>query len=146
MVRLLVADDPRFDVDAIEIERSGLSFTVDTLESLARKRPTDDRFLILGADAAATLSQWRDPRRIAELAQLVFVRRSTGAVDVETAALVGAVRATTGHDRPSPIVLAGRRVDISSTEIRERVRTGRSLRGFVPDVVARFVADRRLYQ
>jgi nicotinate-nucleotide adenylyltransferase len=146
MVRTVVEGDDRFDVDAIEIERGGLSFTVDTLETLAARCPSDTRFLILGADAAVSFAKWRAPRRIAELARLAIVRRSADSADVETAALVGAVRATTGDDLPAPVVLDMRRVDISSTEIRERVRAGRSLHGFVPDAVARYIAERGLYK
>jgi nicotinate-nucleotide adenylyltransferase len=146
MVRLLVAGDPRFDVDAIEIERGGLSFTVETLEILAARGPGDTRFLIVGADTAAMFAKWRAPRRIAELAQLAIVRRSAGSADVETAALVGAVRAITGDDLPAPVVLDMRRVDLSSTEIRERVRAGLSIRGFVPDAVVHYVAERGLYK
>ena len=57
MVRAMLGEDARFDVDAIEIERGGLSFTVDTLETLAARCPTDERFLILGADAAAMFAK-----------------------------------------------------------------------------------------
>lgn len=146
MVRLLVNDDPRFAVDAIEIERAGLSFTVDTVEEMARREGADGLFLIMGADAAAAIAKWRSPRRIAELAQLVIVRRAAGSSEVETAALVGAVRAATGEDFRAPLVLDMRRIDISSTEIRERARTARPLHGFVPDTVARYVAERGLYQ
>jgi nicotinate-nucleotide adenylyltransferase len=146
MVRLMVDGDHRFDVDAIEIERGGLSFTVDTLEALAARCATDTRFLVMGADAAATFAKWRAPRRIAELARLAIVRRSADSADVETAALVGAVRAITGDDLPAPVVLDMRRIDISSTELRERERSGRSLRGFVPDAVGRYVAEHGLYK
>jgi nicotinate-nucleotide adenylyltransferase len=133
MVRLLVADDPRFLVDAVEIDRGGLSYTVDTLSALAAREPAADRFLLIGADVLPTFGQWREPERIAELATLVVLRRAGEAVDLSQAP--GTAR-----------VLATRRIDISSTEIRRRVREGKSVRGFVPDSVGAYIAAERLYR
>lgn len=146
MVRLMTEGDPRFAVDAIEIERSGLSYSVETLEAFASRAPADDRFFLVGADVVETFSKWKAPRRIAELARLTVLQRQTNGTPVEKAALVGALRAITGDDRPAPLVLDTRRVDVSSTEIRERVRLDRSLHGFVPDAVARYITDRGLYR
>ena len=72
MLELAVADEPRFSVSRIELERSAPSYTVDTLEALAGP---DDLFLILGGDAIAELPRWRDPGRIAELATVVVAER-----------------------------------------------------------------------
>lgn len=146
MVRLLTSGDPRFAVDAIEIERSGLSYSVDTLEAFASRFPDDERFWLVGADVVETFAMWRAPRRIAELARLTVMQRETNGKAVEKAAIVGALRAITGDDLPAPLVLDTRRVDVSSTEIRERVRSDRSLRGFVPDAVARYITERGLYR
>ena len=133
MVRLLVAGDLRFAVDAVEIDRGGLSYTVDTLSTLAAREPAADRFLLIGADVLPTFSKWREPERIAELATLVVLRRTGEAVDLSQAP--GGAR-----------VLATRRIDISSTEIRRRVRDGKSIRGFLPDSVAAYIATERLYR
>lgn len=150
MVQLLTANDPRFTVDAIEIERAGLSFTVETLEAYARTAPDDERYLLLGTDVVQTFAKWKEPRRIAALARLAILDRSLGNGDfggaVEKAAVLGAIRAVTGDDVPAPLALDTRRVDLSSTEIRERVRAGRSLHGFVPDTVARYIGDHALYR
>ncbi|HET6681283.1 MAG TPA: nicotinate (nicotinamide) nucleotide adenylyltransferase, partial [Gemmatimonadaceae bacterium] len=78
MVRGAIGRDGRFDVDALEIDRSGLSFTVDTLETYAARHPADDLFLIVGADVLATFDQWRLPDRIRELATLAVLERSGG--------------------------------------------------------------------
>jgi nicotinate-nucleotide adenylyltransferase len=131
MVERLVAGDPRFAVDAIEIERGGLSYTVDTLRAL-RTRWSDDvaLFLLLGRDVAATLPKWREPEALATLAQVVVLTRVG-----ETGDLPAGVRS-----------LATRRVDVSSTEIRARVREGKSIRGFVPDGVADYIAAADLYR
>ena len=120
MVRLLEAADPRIAVDGREVERGGLSFTVDTMRALRDEHP------------AATLPQWREPETLAGLVRVVVVGRGTEA-------------------RPLPAGFRGdrmatRRVDISATEIRARVRDGRSIRGFVPDAVAEYIATHSLYR
>jgi nicotinate-nucleotide adenylyltransferase len=131
MVRLLVADDPRFTVDPIEIERGGLSFTIDTLRALHDRWKADSALalvLLLGADAAATLPQWREPAEIARLAEVVVLRRG----ERYTAAMGRAIDTRT--------------VDVSSTEIRARVSAGLSIRGFVTSPVAAYIEGRRLYR
>jgi nicotinate-nucleotide adenylyltransferase len=131
MVDRLVAGDPRFAVEPMELERGGLSFTVDTLRALRDRYPagTADLVLLLGADAAAQFSLWRDPDVIRRLAEVVVLRRGE-----ESAAPEG-FRA-----------VATRRVDISSSEIRDRVRAGRDIRGFVTDPVAAYIARAGLYR
>lgn len=133
MVERLVAGDPRFTVDPIEIERGGLSFTIDTLRALHDRWKADPSLalvLLLGADAAEALPQWREPAAVASLAEVVVLRRA-GAADVPPA--VGRAIET-------------RRVDVSSTEIRARVHAGKSIRGFVPEPVAAYIEGRRLYR
>lgn len=146
MVRLAVGDDSRFEVDSIEIERAGLSYTVDTVEAFSGRYPGDDLVVLLGADVLSTFAKWREPRRIASMARLAILHRAVNGGAVEKAAVAGAVRAITGDDLPAPVVLDTRRVDLSSTEIRERVRQGRSLHGYVPDAVARYVREHALYR
>lgn len=134
MVRLAVADDADYGVDDTEIGRKGLSFTVDTLEHLAKKFPGAELFLLLGEDALAGVDQWRNPGRIRELAALAVMRRTgpEGSPLAPTAAGV--------------IEVSARRVDVSSTEIRERLRAGKSIKGFVPESVERFIEARGLYR
>lgn len=133
MVRLLIAGDARFAVDAVEIDRGGLSYTVDTLSALAEREPAADRYLLVGADVLPSFGKWREPERIAELATVVVLQRAGETVDLSRAPL--GFRA-----------LATRRIDVSSTEIRRRVREGKSIRGFVPDSVAAYIAAERLYR
>lgn len=134
MVRLVAGGDPRFDVDSIEIDREGLSYTVDTLADYARREPAAERFLLVGADVPAAFAQWRAPQRIRELAQVVVLRRRLEEPDDGAATRWGF------H------TLDTRRVDVSSTEIRERVRAGRSIRGFVPDAIAEYIRSAGLYR
>jgi len=139
MVQLLVGHDPRFVVDPIEINRPGLSFTVDTLAAFADRDSEAEMFLLVGADVPRAFARWREPERVMELATVVVLQRGG---ELET-----------GDDEDPRAIdlmkrlrrLATRRVDISSTEIRQRVRDGLSIRGFVPDAVAEFIAAERLY-
>ena len=139
MVRRLAGDDPRFGVDAIEIDRSGLSFTVDTLAAYATREPAAERFFLVGADVMDSFEQWREPERVLALAQLVVLQRSAGEGVERARGLVAKA------ERP-PRVLRTRTIDISSTEIRGRIGAGRSIRGFVPDAVAEYIAEAGLYR
>lgn len=129
MVRRLCQDDPRFVVDSIEIDRGGLSFTVDTLRAFHERYPGAALFLLMGDDVAATLPSWRESEAVRKLAEVVVVTR-TG------------VSAASGGERH----IATPRVDISSTEVRTRAARGLSLKGFVPDSVAEFIQARGLYR
>ena len=136
MVQLLVNGDPRFELSTVEIERAGLSFTVDTLTHFAAAHPAAERFLLLGADVLATFAQWREPERVLQLAQLVVLEREgDGAAKLPAGVLSSAI-----------LRLPTRRIDVSSTEIRERVRQGKSIRGFVTDSVAAHIARSGLYR
>jgi nicotinate-nucleotide adenylyltransferase len=124
MVRLAVGGDPRLRADRSELDREEPSYTVDTLRALRAALPGAELVLLLGADAAAELPRWREAEAIPALARVeVFAREGAG-----------------GGSRAVP------RVDISSTEIRERVRRGRSIRYWVPDAVAEYIAAHRLYE
>jgi nicotinate-nucleotide adenylyltransferase len=134
MLQLLVGGDERFGVDPVEIERAGVSYTVDTLETFAQRFPRAELFFLIGVDAMATFDAWRNPRRIMELARLAILRRP------------GAPVGEVNGGRGGTIELATRLVDVSSTEIRERVRARRSVRGFVSESVAAFIETERLYR
>jgi nicotinate-nucleotide adenylyltransferase len=136
MLRLLVDGDARFEVSTVEVDRPGLSFTVDTLSHYAEIYPAAERFLLLGADVLATFAQWREPERILELGRPVILQREGD----RPPTLPPGIEAK-GMQR-----LPTRRVDVSSTEIRERVRRGKSIRGFVTDNIAAYIARDGLYR
>ena len=134
MVRLAVADDANYVVDDAEINRKGLSFTVETLEHLAVRHAGSQLFFLLGQDALAGFPKWRNPERILELATLAVVTRP------------GAPGVGEWRDAEGLVRVSMRRVDVSSTEIRERRRAGKSIKGFVPESVERFIDARGLYR
>ena len=139
MTRLLVGDDPRFEVSSIEIDRGGLSYTVDTLTTLSAAWPSAKLFWLVGADVLQSFAKWKAPAQIVELATVVVLQRAGG--DIGAAGTLD-VSAIPGQPR----LVQTRRIDISSTEIRERVRQRKSIRGFVPDAVSGFIAAERLYR
>lgn len=132
MVEALSAADARLSVDGSEVARGGLSYTIDTVRALKAAHPDAELVLLMGADTAATLPQWREPEALSLLVQVAVAGR--GAEPVQ---LPAGFRA-----QPFPM----RRVDVSATEIRARVAAGRSIRGFVPDAVADYIAAHGLYR
>lgn len=130
MAELATTDDPTFVVDRAEVGRPGPSYTVDTLADVRRRFPGARLSLLLGSDAASLFSQWRDPEGIRAQAEIVVFARGDESVPPG----IG--------DR----VVAVPRIDISSTALRQRVRSGQSIRYWVPDAVASYIATHRLYR
>jgi nicotinate-nucleotide adenylyltransferase len=139
LCRLAIGDDERFQVSDLEIGRDGPSYTVDTLEELHCTAPDHELFLIVGGDIAAGLPEWHEPERVLSLATLaVAKRRGTSRAEVDSA-----LRTLQGGDRTRFFRMP--RIAISSTMLRDRVRSGQPIRYYVPDPVASYVERHRLY-
>lgn len=130
MLALALEGEPRFELDRRELDRGGPSYTVDTLESLRVAFPGDPLFLLVGADAARELPAWHRAARLAELATVVALTRP-GSPPPQ-------------HELITRIV-AVPAVDVSATEIRERVARGESVAGLVAGAVAAYIAEHGLY-
>jgi nicotinate-nucleotide adenylyltransferase len=137
MCRRAAADAEWLEVLPRELERPGPSYTVDTLRELHARTSGDELTFIVGGDMALSLPSWREPAEILRLARLGVAERA-GAARAEIAAVLG--------------LFAGRvefftmpRLDVSSTDVRERARAGRPIRWLVPDGVAAYIAEHRLY-
>jgi nicotinate-nucleotide adenylyltransferase len=133
MLHAMVGEDARFAVNPVEIDRGGLSFSVDTAAGYRAAGESDVLFLLLGTDAALGLARWKEPDRLLRLVQLVVLTRGAEPFVAE------------GPGRDA-LVLTTRRVDVSSTEVRRRAGEGRSLRGFVMNAVAEQIRDMALYR
>ena len=132
MVELAIEAEPGFRLERTELERSGPSFTVDTLRALHAREPGVEWTLLLGEDTVRDLPKWREPGVVAQLARI-------------------AVFARPGAPAPAPMEPGWRRirvplVEISATEVRRRVREGHSIRYWVPDTVAAYVTANGLYR
>lgn len=140
MTQLAAADDDRFSVSALEVQREGPSYTYETLEALAEERGDRQLVFVMGADAAVGLESWREPERVVELASLAVARRA-GASDADVAA---AMRSLGCEGRATMLEMP--QFGVSSSAVRERAKQGRPLRYLVPDAVADFIAERGIYR
>jgi nicotinate-nucleotide adenylyltransferase len=131
MIRAATAGDERFEVSDIELRRTGPSYTADTLRELRETRSGDAFFLLLGVDQVRDFHTWGQPEWILKNSELVMLARG-GIEDVPNDDIVRKTVQVT-------------RVDVSSTLVRERVRTGRPIRYLVPAAIEKIIADERLY-
>lgn len=141
MVHLAFGADPRFEVNAMEIDRGGLSYTVDTLEALSTGHPGAEIVLLVGMDSIETLGHWKNQARVQELATLAVLARRGG-----DGAMNSIERESRSHELPAGAkIVSARRIDVSSTEIRSRVAAGMSINGFVAESVERYISVAKLY-
>jgi nicotinate-nucleotide adenylyltransferase len=142
MAKLAAQDFRAWSASRIEIDRKGPSYTFDTLSELAE--PGTQLFFIIGADAFAEIASWSRYPAVLDLANFVVVSRPGITLDSVRERVPSAFR-----ERPAAstrvISVEAHTPDISSTDIRRRVRAGHSLNGLVPDSVARYIAAHRLY-
>jgi nicotinate-nucleotide adenylyltransferase len=139
MTRLAAADDARFTVSSLEVERDGPSYTYETLELLAGERPDTELVFVMGADAAVGLESWRAPERVVELARLAVARRA-GVSDTDVGA---AMRSLGAEGRATMLEMP--QFGVSSSAVRERAAAGRPLRYLIPEAVARFIEEKEIY-
>lgn len=130
MVALAIAGEARFRLERIELDRPGPSFTVDTLRALRAREPGQQFALMVGSDAAVELPNWREAEMLPTLATFIICARPGAAIP--------------RLSWPVTVVEVPL-VEVSATEIRRRVAQGRSIRYWVPDAVAEFIATERLY-
>jgi nicotinate-nucleotide adenylyltransferase len=142
MTRLAITGDPLFELSLIEIERAGPSYTVDSLVELREIYGAEARlFLVMASDSLAAIDTWRDPDRLLTLAEWAVAPRP-GSPSPERDAL----DARFGEAASRIHLLDGPGLDVSSSEIRRRVATGRAIRYLVPRAVEELIVDRQLYR
>ena len=130
MLRLAIEGREGLRVSTIEIDRGGVSYTVDTLRQIHAQRPDAELFFLMGADTLRDLPGWREPDEVLRLATPLVVQRPD---EAELSEVVPHVRV----EMPA--------TEVSSSAIRTRVAAGESIQGEVPTVVEEFVSRRRLY-
>ncbi|MGZ4603580.1 MAG: nicotinate-nucleotide adenylyltransferase [Kineosporiaceae bacterium] len=134
MTVIATASNPRFTVSRVDIDRPGVTYTIDTLRDLAKERPGTELFFITGADALAQILSWKDSEEMFELAHFVGVTRPGHRLDGD------GLRA----DRVSLVEVPA--MAISSTACRARVIAGQPVWYLVPDGVVQYIAKHRLYR
>lgn len=142
MTRLAIVGEPGFDLCTIELERPGPSYTIDSVEQVrAMYGPGARLFLIMAADSLAQIDTWREPDRLLERVEWIVAPRPDHALP-DRARLEE--RFGAGASRIH--LLAGPSLDVSSSQIRERVAAGRTIRYLVPRGVEELIAERGLYR
>ncbi len=154
MVRLAIAGNPAFEVTDVEDRREGISYSIDTVRALKRERKTDPYFII-GRDAFEDIQMWKDWEEFLALCHLVIMTRpGYTSTRLEPALPSGVAAQFRYRANEDAYIGAGgkmilfRRVtflDISSTDIRERIRKGRSVQYLVPDAVRTYILRKKLY-
>jgi nicotinate-nucleotide adenylyltransferase len=156
MVERALEGEESFDVSRIEIEREGLSYTIDTLAELGARSADSRLFFVTGTDSFADIRTWRRWHEL--LSEHSFVVHERPGFPIDSARAVVpqdlAARVIDDSDRGFDAALPGARIflvrrpmlDVSSTEIRTSVRAGRSIRFLVPDAVAAYIRENRLYE
>lgn len=135
MLELSVADHEAFILDDREVRRGGLSYMVETLHSLRDELTDCDLYLIVGSDQLEIFQDWREWKTVLELCTVTVIERPGFQVKGEPAELMDNMVKV-----QLPLLL------LSSTMIRERVQSGRSIRYLVPDAVAGYIQENRLYR
>ena len=142
MVRLGISGNPRFKLSTMEIERSGPTYTVDTIAQLQPQLGEGDEiFFILGCDNLSQLPQWHEPERLIEICRLIAVPRVDFPLpDLPTLEeeLPGITQRVILFDKP--------RIDINASEIRRRAAQGKSISDFVPKPVESYIKEHGLYE
>jgi len=139
MVRRAIADNPYFELSTLEVDRSGPSYTVDTLTFLQDQRGSKTSlFFILGRDTLAELPLWKEPRKVVQLCRLVVPPR-LGSRDLRhlEEAIPGLLERVIQLDMPV--------IGISSSEIRQRIARGLSIRYLVPPEVEEYITEQKIY-
>lgn len=135
MVQLAVNGNPRFRVSDVEVRRGGTSYTIDTLHTLRSLYPADKLFLIIGTDNLQIFRSWKEPEEVLKASSVVVINRH------------GFDRSATENEIANRVrFIQVPAVEISGTDIRERIRTGRSVRYLVPDSVRAYIEENHLYR
>jgi len=140
MLALALAGRPDFSLSLAEIERGGPSYTVETLRGIARDRPGDELFFLLGTDALAGFERWVEPLEILRLARLAaFVREPHEPGPLLSTPFLS-------RHRSSVLIFDAVRVKISSTGVRRAIARGESVAGTTPPAVEEYIVKQGLYR
>lgn len=144
MLERALEKEPRFTLSRVEVDRGGVSYTIDTLTQLRQAHPGATFFFLIGSDTLPELKTWRRIDELLTLCRFATLVRP-GMANLEQ------LKQRIGLPDPWPErlmrdVFSGRLIDVSSSDIRRRVREGRSIRDLVPDRVADYIESHRLYQ
>ena len=140
MVKHAINYNPKFELSTIELERTGPSYTVDTVYDLKQKYSTSDLYYIMGLDAFLTLYEWKEADRLVNLCRFIILTRpGYNRAEAELAS------AWPAGSRPNFSIIELRQVDISSQELRSKILKREAITGLVPRSVEQYIKTNRLY-
>tara|TARA_B100000315_G_scaffold258576_1_gene311239 strand:- start:955 stop:1524 length:570 start_codon:yes stop_codon:yes gene_type:complete len=129
MLKLAIADKPKFEVSDLEIIRPGVSYTIDTIKALKKQCPNDDFFLIIGSDLSENFSTWKNYKEIKNQVEIIVARRKD----------------YPSHESQDFIYLDITFIDLSSSEIRSKIANNCPLSDLVKPEVADYIYKNKLY-
>jgi nicotinate-nucleotide adenylyltransferase len=142
MVELAINNIPYFELTRYEIDHQGPSYTVDTMIELRKGLGSDiELYLILGWDSLIELPKWHKPAELIKLCKLAAITRG-----LNRPPTLDALEKEVPGIKQSTILLNMKPIDISSTDIRNRVARGLSIKGLVPEAVADYIQEQKLYR
>lgn len=142
MTKLAIEDNPNFEISYIEIERQGISYTIDTLKILRQAYPRDcELWMIIGGDAFLQLETWKDSHEIMSMCSLVVYMRSGFPEDQ----CYTKAKSLNKENHMDIILLDAPKLDLSSTDIRSRIKRGKSIRYMVPKDVDDYINKKGIY-
>ncbi len=141
MVRLAIANEPHFSLSRVDADRPGPTYTVDTMRLLRQQFGENvELYFVMGLDSLANLLRWRAPEQLIQLCQLAVFERPGFTVDLN------ALEDKLPGLRKRVVFIPAPALDISAHELQRRVRTGESIAKFVPEAVAAYIDEHKLYQ
>lgn len=141
MCRLAIADNPNFMFCGYEAEKDGFSYTSETLEYMQSKYPSDEIFFIIGSDSLFALESWHEPEKILSLCTLLVFCREESRGDTQNEI----DRLSEKYNARIRLIHAPK-FDISSSQIRERLERGKSVRYMIPAAVIEYIGENGLYR
>ena len=149
MLELALAGNTEFVLSKLELDRGGISYTVDTLTEIKNTHPDDELFFMIGSDSLDQFPTWREPEKILELATPLIVNRpkseSDTQVEVDFSKLAPMVSEARLAEFKSHVILSPL-IQISSTEIRRRATENESFRYLLPRAVEKYIQVKKVYQ
>ena len=139
-VRLALKNNPKFELSSYEIDKGDISYTYDTILHLKKQYPDSEIYFLIGGDSAVDFRKWRNWKKILDEAQICIVPREEKNFDQEK------ISEELTINRRSPIYIKFPLMNISSTEIRDLIKSGKSISNFVPPEVERYIKTHKLYQ
>lgn len=137
-----IGESNHFALSTIETDRPGTSYTYETLELLNKEYPNSEFYLIIGADSLFQIEQWKRPADIMKNAVILAAKRK-GSTTQELLDKIEEIKVKYNADiRLLPCTY----IDISSTEIRDRIKAGKSIRYLVPQVTEKYIKKHHLYE